>query len=164
MAISDRGNERVSGSDLARLIVSDGEDLNMLSSLLQDATVLIGDMGYDQKAGQFLFVAARHMTQSPGEMRRRLMGVHIGKVQRLQRKGFSPNDRDDVLNLLAIRAEGTMLELVFSGAAMVRLECEGINVYAADLGEGWQTHFQPIHDTDQPDLQKPEADLQGSEK
>jgi len=164
MAISDTGKERVSGSDLARLIISGGEDLNMLSSLLQDATVLIGDMGYDQKAGQFLFVAARHMTQPQGDMRRRLIGVHIGKVQRLQRKGFSPKDRDDVLNLLDLRAEGAMLELVFSGAAMVRVECESINVYAADLGEGWQTHFQPAHDTDQPDLPRPKADLQGSDE
>lgn len=153
MAISDIDKENISGSDLARLIVKDGDDLNMLSTLLQDATVLIGDMGYDPEAGQFLFVVARHVTQASGEMRRRLMGVHIGEVRQLQRKGFSPKDRDEVLNLLAIRAEGTKLELVFSGAAMVRLECDGINVYAADLGEGWQTHFQPAHDTDQLDQQ-----------
>lgn len=137
------------GTDLARLIVKDGEDLNVLSSLLQDATVLIGDMGYDAGEGQFLFVAARYLRETSGEMRRRLMGVHIGGVERLQRRGFSPKDRDDVLILLAIRAEGTMLEVIFSGAATVRLECDGINVYAADLGEGWQTHFQPAHDVDE---------------
>jgi len=132
----------------ARLMAQDTDDLVVLSSLLQDATVLIGDMGYDPEAGQFLFVAARHVTDASGAMRRRLMGVNINEVQSLKRRGFSPDDRDEVLNLLAIRAEGSMLEVVFSGAATVRLECAGINVYAADLGEGWQTHFQPTHDTD----------------
>jgi len=140
--------DKTPGKDLARLIVKDGDDLNVLSSLLQDATVLIGDMGYDAEEDQFLFVAARHLKEASGEMRRRLMGVHISGVQRLKRRGFSPKDRDDVLNLLAIRAEGTMLEIIFSGAATVRLECDSINVYAADLGEGWQTHFQPAHDAD----------------
>ena len=37
-----------------KLAVSDIEDLTVLSSLLQDATVLIGDMGYDQDLQQFL--------------------------------------------------------------------------------------------------------------
>lgn len=148
MSGGDTGSGSPPGRGLARLIIKDGDDLDVLSSLLQDATVLIGDMGYNPEDGQFLFVAARHLTEAPGEMRRRLMGVNIGQVKHLQRRGFSPNDRDDVLNLLAIRAEGTMLEMIFSGAATVRLECDGINVYAADLGEGWQTHFQPAHDAD----------------
>ena len=63
------------------------------------------------------------------------------------RKGFSPQDRDKVLNLLAIRANGSNIEVVFSGEAMLRLECKAIKVYAADLGEGWATQFKPGHET-----------------
>jgi hypothetical protein len=134
-------------SDL-KLAVTDIEDLTILSSVLQDATVLIGDMGYDESSRQFLMVAARYIssndTKSPAS--RRLIGVNFDGVNRLYRRGFSPNDRDNVLNLLAIRENGSNIEIIFSGEAMLRLECEAIKVYAADLGEGWATQFNPGHD------------------
>ena len=132
-----------------KLAVSDVEDLTVLSSLLQDATVLIGDMGYDEDLQQFLMVAARFVgSEQKGEAAaRRLIGVNFSGVARILRRGFSPHDRDDVLNLLAIQANGTNIEVVFSGSAMLRLECDAIKVYAADLGEGWATQFKPGHET-----------------
>ena len=132
-----------------KLTVTDIEDLTILSSVLQDATVLIGDMGFDQDHQQFLMVAARFIDaeHSDDAASRRLMGVNFSGVQRILRRGFSPQDRDHVLNLLAIRANGPNIEVVFSGEAMLRLECEAIKVYAADLGEGWVTQFKPGHET-----------------
>ena len=132
-----------------KLAVNDIEDLTILSSLLQDATVLIGDMGYDQDHEQFLMVAARFVEaeDSSDANSRRLVGINFSHVTRLMRKGFSPQDRDKVLNLLALRANGSNIEVVFSGEAMLRLECKAIKVYAADLGEGWATQFKPGHET-----------------
>ena len=43
-----------------RLQAADEDDLVVLSTLLQDATVLIGDMAHDPEQDQFLMVAARH--------------------------------------------------------------------------------------------------------
>ena len=128
-----------------KLMVQDIEDLTVLSSLLQDATVLIGDMGYDAKGQQFMMVAARFVKDQDGDLKRRLIGINFNGVEQIKRKGFSPKDRDDVLNLLAIQSEGDHIDLIFSGAAMVRLETRAINVYAADLGEGWTTQFSPQH-------------------
>ena len=143
-----------------KLTIKDHEDLVVLSSLLQDATVLIGDMGYDATSQQFMMVAARYCHDTGQDTgiassqhenlddaigHRRLIGINFDQVSSLKRKGFSPKDRDDVLNLLAIQAEGHHIDVIFSGAAMVRLECAAINVYAADLGEGWSTGFQPKH-------------------
>ena len=117
----------------------------MLSGLLQDATVLIGDMAHDPERGQFLMVAARFVA-GPDGGRRVLAGVNFDGVGSVSRKGFSHADRDEVLSLLAIRAAGASIELVFSGGATIRLECPEIKVYAADLGEGWPTSFSPSHD------------------
>ena len=135
-----------------KLAIKDQDDLLVLSSLLQDATVLIGDMGYDADRGQFMMVAARycHDDQDGGtddsEMgHRRLMGINFDQIKGLKRKGFSPHDSDDVLNLLAIQAEDDHIDMIFAGAAMLRLECDAIRVYAADLGEGWSTGFEPKH-------------------
>ena len=44
-----------------RLQATDEDDLVVLSTLLQDATVLIGDMAHDPEHDQFLMVAARHL-------------------------------------------------------------------------------------------------------
>ena len=135
-----------------KLAIKDQDDLLVLSSLLQDATVLIGDMGYDADRGQFMMVAARycHDDQDGGtdvaEMgHRRLIGINFDQIKGLKRKGFSPHDSDDVLNLLAIQAEDDHIDMIFAGAAMLRLECDAIRVYAADLGEGWSTGFEPKH-------------------
>lgn len=137
-----------------KLAIKDQDDLLVLSSLLQDATVLIGDMGYDADIRQFMMVAARYCHDNQdgteegndaGRGHRRLMGINFDQIKGLKRKGFSPNDRDDVLNLLAIQAEDHHIDLIFAGAAMLRLECDAIRVYAADLGEGWSTGFEPKH-------------------
>ena len=134
----------MAADDAVKLMVRDSEDLEMLSGLLQDATVLIGDMAHDPDAAQFLMVAARFKS-GPDGGRRSLIGVNFDGVQSVARKGFSTSDRDDVLNLLALRSEGREIELVFSGEATIRLECPEIKVYAADLGEGWATAFSPKH-------------------
>ena len=141
-----------------KLAIKDQDDLLVLSSLLQDATVLIGDMGYDADRGQFMMVAARYCHDDvdgaengikdgidAGRGHRRLMGINFDQIKGLKRKGFSPNDSDDVLNLLAIQAEDDHIDMIFAGAAMLRLECDAIRVYAADLGEGWSTGFEPKH-------------------
>ena len=147
---------------LLKLAIKDQDDLLVLSSLLQDATVLIGDMGYDADRGQFMMVAARYCHDEQddpkdsiensikdgidaGRGHRRLIGINFDQIKGLKRKGFSPNDSDDVLNLLAIQAEDDHIDMIFAGAAMLRLECDAIRVYAADLGEGWSTGFEPKH-------------------
>ncbi len=134
-----------------KLRIADKDDLTVLSALLQDATVLIGDMAHDPEKEQFLMVVARYLEDDEGR-RRRLMGINIDGVTRIRRKGFSLKDKEDVLNLLALTSDSnappdnTIIEIVFSGTAIIRLECRQIKVYAADLGEGWQTVFNPRHD------------------
>ena len=61
-------------TDKQKLAAYDLADLTVISALLQDATVLIGDMGYDAAAEQFMLVAARFTTDD-NQKRRRLMGI-----------------------------------------------------------------------------------------
>ncbi|MBL6781716.1 MAG: DUF2948 family protein [Alphaproteobacteria bacterium] len=130
-----------------KLAALDLADLTVLSSLLQDATVLVGDMGYDAEAEQFMLVAARFITED-GHNRRRLMGVNIDGVKRARRYGIDLNRKEDVLSLLSVTFSGMSVDLTFSGDAMLTLETDQIRVFAADLDEGWVTGFQPSHNSD----------------
>ncbi len=131
-----------------KLAATDHKDLTVLSSLLQDATVLVGDMAYDADVKQFLMVAARFLIDDDGSKKRRLMGINIDHVETVRKKGIVLGNRDQVLNLLGMTLAGKSIDLIFSGQSMLKLETTAIKVYAADLDEGWTTAFQPSHDDD----------------
>ncbi len=127
-----------------KLAVHDIKDLTVLSSLLQDATVLVGDMGYDADDHQFLMVAARFFYEDD-QKRRRLIGVNFSDIASVKRHGIDLSRKEDVLSLLSITFSGMSVDLTFSGDAMLKLETQQIKAFAADLDEGWVTHFEPAH-------------------
>lgn len=127
-----------------KLAVHDIKDLTVLSSLLQDATVLVGDMGYDSDDHQFLMVAARFFYEDD-QKRRRLIGVNFSDIASVKRHGIDLSRKEDVLSLLSITFSGMSVDLTFSGDAMLKLETQQIKAFAADLDEGWVTHFEPAH-------------------
>jgi hypothetical protein len=43
------------------------------------------------------------------------------------------------------------VDLTFSGDAMLKLETQQIKAFAADLDEGWVTHFEPAHPNEDSD-------------
>jgi hypothetical protein len=131
-------------STALKLAAHDEGDLTVLSSLLQDATVLVGDMGYDADDRQFLMVAARFF-HDDGQNRRRLIGVNFSDIISVKRHGIDLSRKEDVLSLLSITFSGMSVDLTFSGDAMLKLETHQIKAFAADLDEGWVTHFQPTH-------------------
>jgi hypothetical protein len=134
-------------TDKQKLAAYDLADLTVISALLQDATVLIGDMGYDAAAEQFMLVAARFTTEDD-QNRRRLMGINIDGVKRARRQGIDLGRKEDVLSLLSVTFSGMSIDITFSGDAMLSLETDQIRVFAADLDEGWATGFQPSHNSD----------------
>ena len=133
-----------------KLAVHDIKDLTVLSSLLQDATVLVGDMGYDADDYQFLMVAARFFYEDD-QKRRRLIGVNFSDITSVKRHGIDLSRKEDVLSLLSITFSGMSVDLTFSGDAMLKLETQQIKAFAADLDEGWVTHFEPAHPNEDSD-------------
>ena len=135
-------------SQSLKLAVHDSDDLTVLSSLLQDATLLVGDMGYDAEDQQFLLVAARFLTMVDGQKRRRLMGVHFAGITGVHRHAIDLRRSADVLSLLSITFSGMSVDLIFSGGARLKLETRQLKIFAGDLDEGWVTHFTPNHPDD----------------
>src|SRR5215469_12874165 len=93
-----------------KLRAEDAEDLAVISAILQDALVAIGDMTYEVEERRFVLVANRFRWepaagQPPRTLQRTLAGLRIDGVTAVQRRGFSPKDSERLLVLLAIRAE-----------------------------------------------------------
>ena len=139
-----------------KLRATDLEDLAVVSAVLQDALVTVGEMAYLPDEKRFVLVANRFRWEPPtGEARknfeRTLTGLCLDGVTRVQRRGFNPREEERILSLLAIRAAGGTVEnpaaliLDFAGGTSIRLEIGRVLCHLDDLGEPWPTRWRPQH-------------------
>jgi hypothetical protein len=137
-----------------KLRAADAEDLAVISAILQDSLVTIGEMAYLPDESRFVLVANRFKWEpeagpSSSKSERVLTGLCIDGVKAVSRRGFSPRDGDRILSLLALHAEGdeapATLILDFAGGSSVRLEVGQILCHLDDLGEPWPTRWRPKH-------------------
>jgi hypothetical protein len=137
-------------TDPLKLRAEDEEDLAVISAILQDALVAVGEMAWLPEEKRFVFVANRFRwePQAGGSRRdfeRRMTGLRVDGVTAVQRRGFNPRDGERLLVLLAIHAEPGALYLDFAGGSSIRLEVERILCHLDDLGDPWPTQWRPRH-------------------
>ena len=137
-------------TDPLKLRAEDEEDLAVISAILQDALVAVGEMVWLPEEKRFVFVANRFRWEPPTsgsrkDFERRMSGLRVDGVTAVQRRGFSPRDGERLLVLLAIRAEPGALYLDFAGGSSIRLDVERILCHLDDLGDPWPTRWKPKH-------------------
>lgn len=137
-----------------KLLALDEEDLQVVSSQLQDAVVRVGDMTYLPSQKRFAAVLNRFDWQSAGadgERYRRLRtALRFDRVLGARHKALAPQNKDRVLSLLAIgfeegEAPGGRVVLYFAGDVTVQLDVECIEAEMRDLGPAWRTRNKPKH-------------------
>jgi len=138
-----------------RLMVEDADDLNVLSSVLQDAIAQIGDFAYIPQQRRFAFVANRFIWENAREKKRGPFarvraGCHFDDVVSAQQMNLRPDAKEGVVDLLAIRFEpgedgAGIVTLDFAGGGAIRLEVESLNAQAADISAPWLTQAKPDH-------------------
>lgn len=130
------------------------EDLAVISAVLQDATLRVGDIAWLGGARRFAAVLNRYRWENDvGESARGervRAGLRIDFVLRTASRNLPRDLPDRVLDLLAIRAEpgeegAARLDLVFAGGAEIRLEVECIEARLADLTAPWRASRRPEH-------------------
>jgi predicted TIM-barrel fold metal-dependent hydrolase len=137
-------------ADPLKLRAEDEEDLSVISAILQDALVAVGEMAWLPEERRFVLVANRLRREAARagarrELERRMAGLRFDGVKSVQRRGFTPRDGERLLVLLAIQAGPGALYLEFAGGSSIRLEVERILCHLDDLGEPWPTRWQPRH-------------------
>ena len=133
-----------------KLRAEDDDDLAVISAILQDALVTVGEMVFLPEEQRFVLVANRFRWEpQEGEPRhdfeRILTGLRVDGVRKVQRRGFHPREAERILVLLAIRAEPGALLLDFAGGSSIRLDVERVLCHLDDLGEPWPTRWRPRH-------------------
>ncbi|MDJ0513544.1 MAG: DUF2948 family protein [Methyloceanibacter sp.] len=139
---------------MLKLLALDEEDLQVVSSQLQDAVVRVGDMTYLPSQKRFAAVVNRFDWQSAGgdsERYRRLRtALRFDRVLGARHKDLAPQNKERVLSLLAVAFEpgespGGKVLLYFSGDVTVELDVECIEAEMRDLGPAWRTRHKPEH-------------------
>ena len=140
--------------DELKLIALDADDLAVVSAHMQDAVVRREDLTYLPAEQRLVLLARRFDWEAPQTPRRRLTGLHFGRVMRAQTFNL-PQSPESVLELLAVtfapagealEGPGGMVELVFAGGMAIRLDVECIEAQMKDLGPIWEAVARPAHD------------------
>ena len=146
------------------LVARDDKDLQVISACLQDGLVRIGDLQFFSGERRFVALINRFMWEdevdksrdeaaggdrrfASARMHQRVhCGIAFDGVRSIRMRGINRQDKNRILNLLTVRPDEGGISLVFSGAATIRLEADGIACRMEDLDEPWPTAWRPRHE------------------
>lgn len=140
-----------------KLLALDTEDLEVISTHVQDAVVRVADMGYARGDRRFALLMNRFDWETGQGRRdkgqRKRAALHFDAVQSVVTNGFDPNSAEGVLALLAITFKSIdgpagIIALSFAGGATVRLGVECLEARLSDLGSAWAAAAKPAHTLD----------------
>jgi len=145
-------------SEALKLIAQTPVDLTIISSLMQDTTVLVGDMAWLPSENRFALVGNRYRWEKKGWFRRPRgervrSALHFSGVNSAQLSAIDLTQKDMVLDLLNIEAHeesqeaggGVSILLNFAGGASIRLSAEAVDAVVTDLTGAWEAKVRPDH-------------------
>ncbi|MEZ5647390.1 MAG: DUF2948 family protein [Alphaproteobacteria bacterium] len=140
-----------------KLRAMDEEDLSVLSAVLQDAVIRIGDLTYLPDEKRFVLIANRFCWEDRAEegvvekpvYARVHTGLSFEKVKGVHVRDLDRRNPAQLISLLAVTAKTTgsetFINLVFAEKATIRLEVEKISCHLKDLDLPWPTCSRPHH-------------------
>jgi hypothetical protein len=139
--------------DMLKLVALDTDDLEVVSTHVQDSIVKVDDILWRPAEKRVVVVVNRfdwENAQSGAQYRRRLAALRFERVNAFKARNVKPSDKDRVLNLLTVEFEGSdapagRVTFIFSGGAALQLEVECLECELADLGPVWATAACPAH-------------------
>ncbi len=140
-----------------KFIALDRDDLEVVSTHLQDATVKVADVHWRPQENRLVLGVDRFdwlaASATSPELRRCRAALRFERVQACKCRGVKPDGKDAVLVLLAVEFEETdapagVVTLTFSGGPQLRLEVECLEAELADLGPSWTIATRPTHSDD----------------
>jgi Protein of unknown function (DUF2948) len=149
--------------DPLKFVVLDEEDLEVVSTHLQDAVAKVADVLWRPQEKRLVLALNRFDWEGAqagdSEYHRHRSVLRFERVLSCKCRHVNPAGQDAVLNVLAVEfaqtnAPSGFVTITFSGGAALRLEVECLEAELADLGPSWTTSALPVHAIaaeDQPD-------------
>jgi hypothetical protein len=141
--------------ELLKLVALDRDDIEVVSTHLQDALVSVGDVFWRPDEKRLVIGLARFDWESLNapQYQRRRTALRFDRVSSVKCRNVNCKDKTTMLNLLAVAFEETdrpagVVTLTFSGGGAVRLEVECLECELVDLGSVWATSCVPTHADD----------------
>lgn len=139
-----------------RLRAEDADDLNVISTLLQDAVLEAGDISWMPRRRRFAVLLNRFRWEERGGPAERTRAVlEIGAVLRVQSQGVDPRERDLVLSLLCLVFDpgedgAGRMRLILAGDGEIALDVECVDVALSDVTRPYlaPSGKRPGHDVD----------------
>ncbi|CTQ60628.1 MAG: DUF2948 family protein [Roseibium album] len=142
--------------DQLKLAALDQEDLQVLSTHLQDAVMTVADIRFLPKEKKAVFIVNRFVWDKEADKRtreheRRRSALAVGQVTGMKVQNIRQEAKGVVLELLAVTFEAAdepsgKIQLAFAGGASIALDVECIEAQLSDLGAAWSTPNLPQHD------------------
>jgi len=137
-----------------KLRAHDAEDLAVISAMLQDSLVPLGDVTFLPDEKSFVLALNRYRWEQVDASQRVHCGVRFDTVRRVQFSDIDRRNRQQFLSLMAVEfrpaaESGGAIILNFSGGGRIRLEVESISCILSDLDEPWPTQWRPDHNLDE---------------
>ena len=139
------------------LAAADAEDLEAISARLQDAVAKVKDLVYLPKSRRFAALFNRYKWEAADAQSgtRVRAGLHVDGVLSARSSRLKTDAPEAIASLLAIRFEpkggedpGGVMEFVFSGGGVLRLEVECISAELSDVSGEWAALRRPAHATE----------------
>jgi len=138
------------------LAAQDTEDLEIISARLQDAVAQVKDLVWLPHTRRFAALFNRFEWEKASGRKSKGARVRAGlsfeNVLSAKSQNIRYGNPEAVLSLLAIRFTandeedpGGVIELIFSGGGIVRLDVECIEAALSDVGESWAARGRPKH-------------------
>lgn len=148
------------GESSLHLKAMDAEDLQVISSLTQDAIFPAGEMSWDQSGRKFAMLLNRFRWEDlPAAERRgrdfeRVQSIlHIGDVVKVASQGVGQSDPGIILSLLSVEfqagEDGTgRIEFMFAGDGAIAIDVEALDVTLKDVTRPYiaPSRKVPAHD------------------
>lgn len=136
-----------------KITAFDEEDLDILLTLLQDSLIPVVSIVYDQSAKTVTFLINRFCWETSKENEEQYARVHAGllfhNVEAIHEKNVHQENKKRILSFLIGKIEktkdSTIVYLLFSDDACIRLTLSNIHGVFADIDEPWITHSFPQH-------------------
>ncbi len=144
-----------------KFVALDKDDLEVVSTHLQDAEVKVADVHWRPQEKRLVMGLDRFdwlaATASTPQLRRCRSALRFERVSACKCRHVDPATKEAVLNLLAIEFQETdapagVVILTFSGGATLRVEVECLEAELADLGPAWAAATVPAHAEDVTDI------------